>query len=158
MRKITSYLVTFLLANIITIGAFAQNVTINGNVRNSNSKEGSGAVSVIVKGEDIGTFTDDKGNFRITVKKLPVTLLISSVGYELQEVTVSNVAQTLQVEFKPTNILGQEVVVAANRVPQKIMESPVSIERISAANIRNSPVASFYEVVTSTPFSVVTTS
>ena len=70
MRKVTSYLVTFLLANIITIGAFAQNVTINGNVRNSSSKEGSGAVSVIVKGEDNGTFTDDKGNFRVTVKKL----------------------------------------------------------------------------------------
>ena len=56
MRKVTSYLVAFLLANIITIGAFAQNVTINGNVRNSSTKEGSGAVSVIVKGEDNGTY------------------------------------------------------------------------------------------------------
>ena len=139
MRKVTSFLVTFLLANIIMVGAKAQSVTINGNVRNSSTKEGSGAVSVIVKGEDIGTFSDDKGNFRLTVKKLPVTLLISSVGYELQEVTVSNTTNKVQVEFKPTNILGQEVVVAANRVPQKIMESPVSIERISAANIRNAP-------------------
>ena len=158
MRKITSYLVTFLLANIVTITAFAQNVTINGNVRNSSSKEGSGAVSVIVKGEDNGTFTDDKGNFRLTVKKLPVTLLISSVGYELQEVSVSNAANLVQVEFKPTNILGQEVVVAANRVPQKILESPVSIERVSAANIRNSPVSSYYDVVTSLKGVDVTTS
>lgn len=147
MRKVTSYLVTFLLANIITIVAFAQNVTINGNVRNSNSKEGAGAVSVIVKGEDNGTFTDDKGNFRLTVKKLPVTLLISSVGYELQEVTVSNAASLTQVEFKPASALGQEVVVAASRVPQKILESPVSIERISAANIRNAPVANYYDIV-----------
>ncbi len=158
MRKVTSYLVAFLLANIITIGAFAQNVTINGNVRNSSTKEGSGAVSVIVKGEDNGTFTDDKGNFRLTVKKLPVTLLISSVGYELQEVTVSSAASLTQVEFKPTNALGQEVVVAANRVPQKILESPVSIERVSAANIRNSPVASYYDVVTSLKGVDVTTS
>ncbi len=158
MRKITSYLVAFLLANVITTGAFAQNVTINGNVRNSNTQEGSGAVSIIVKGEDIGTFTDDKGNFKITVKKLPVTLLISSVGYELQEVAVANVAKTVQVEFKPTNILGQEVVVAASRVPQKIMESPVSIERISAANIRNSPAANFYDMVTTIKGVDVTTS
>jgi outer membrane receptor protein involved in Fe transport len=148
MRKLTSYLVTFLLANIITIGAIAQNVTINGNVRNSNSKDGSGAVSITVKGEDMGTFTDDKGNFRITVKKLPVTLLISSVGYELQEVTVSDASSKVQVEFTPTNILGQEVVISANRVPQKILESPVSIERVSAANIRNSPVSNYYDVVT----------
>ncbi|MBK8787176.1 MAG: TonB-dependent receptor [Chitinophagaceae bacterium] len=158
MRKVTSYLVAFLLANIITIGAFAQNVTINGNVRNSSTKEGSGAVSVIVKGEDNGTFTDDKGNFRLTVKKLPVTLLISSVGYELQEVTVSNASNLAQVEFMPTNALGQEVVVAANRVPQKIMESPVSIERVSAANIRNSPVASYYDAVSSLKGVDVTTS
>ncbi len=158
MRKVTSYLVAFLLANIITIGAFAQNVTINGNVRNSSSKDGSGAVSVIVKGEDNGTFTDDKGNFRLTVKKLPVTLLISSVGYELQEVTVSNATNLVQVEFKPTNILGQEVVVAANRVPQKILESPVSIERVSAATIRNAAVSSYYDVVTTLKGVDVTTS
>ena len=52
-----------------------------------------------------------------------------------------------QVEFKPSVALGQEVVVSATRVPQKIMESPVSIERVSAANIRNAPAASFYDVV-----------
>lgn len=158
MRKVTSFLVTFLIANIITIGAFAQNVTINGNVRNSSTQEGAGAVSIIVKGEDYGTFTDDKGNFRLTLKKLPVTLLISSVGYELQEVTVTDAASRVQVEFKPTNILGQEVVVAANRVPQKIMESPVSIERISAANIRNAPVSNYYDVVSTLKGVDVTTS
>ncbi len=158
MRKVTSYLVTLLLANIITLVTIAQNVTINGNVRNSSTQEGAGAVSVIVKGEDIGTFTDDKGNFRLTVKKLPVTLLISSVGYELQEVTVSSTTANTQVEFKPTNILGQEVVVAANRVPQKILESPVSIERVSAANIRNSPVANYYDVISTLKGVDVTTS
>ncbi|WP_462218850.1 TonB-dependent receptor [Ferruginibacter sp.] len=146
MRKIASYLVTFLLANAVTITAFAQNVTVSGNVRNSSTKEGAGAVSITVKGGTAGTFTDDKGNFKITVKSLPVTLLVSSVGYELQEVTVSNAAFT-QVEFKPSAALGQEVVVSATRVPQKIMESPVSIERVSAANIRNAPAASFYDVI-----------
>ncbi len=158
MRKVTSYLVTLLLANILTIAAFAQNVTINGNVRNSNTKEGSGAVSVLMKGGETGTFTDDKGNFRITVKSLPVTLLISSVGYELQEVTVSSAAGLTQVDLKPSSALGQEVVVAANRVPQKIMESPVSIERISAANIRNSPVSNYYDVVTTLKGVDITTS
>ncbi len=146
MRKIASYLVTFLLANAVTIAAFAQNVTVSGNVRNSSTKEGAGAVSITVKGGTAGTFTDDKGNFKITVKNLPVTLLVSSVGYELQEVTVSSAVFT-QVEFKPSAALGQEVVVSATRVPQKIMESPVSIERVSAANIRNAPAASFYDVI-----------
>ena len=146
MRKIASYLVLFLLANILTIAAIAQNITISGNVRNSNTKEGAGAVSVTVKGAVNGTFTDDKGNFKITVKSLPATLLISSIGYELQEITVSSASFT-QIEFKPSAALGQEVVVSATRVPQKIMESPVSIERVSSANIRNAPAANFYDVV-----------
>jgi len=158
MRKVTSYLITFLMANIITIAAMAQNVTINGNVRNSSTREGSGAVSVTVKGEEIGTFTDDKGNFKLTVKKLPVTLLISSVGYEMQEITVNDASAKIQVEFKPTNILGQEVVISASRVPQRIMESPVSIERISAANIRNSPVSNYYDVVSTLKGVDITTS
>ena len=147
MRKVTSYLVLFLLANVFTIAAFAQNVTISGNVRNSGTKEGAGAVSVTIKGADNGTFTDDKGNFKLSVKSLPVTLLISSVGYELQEVTVSKASDLVQVEFKTTSELGQAVVVSANRVPQRILESPVSIERVSAANIRNSPSADYYGVV-----------
>ena len=65
---------------------------------------------------------------------------MSSIGYELQEITVSNTSK-VQIEFIASNTLGQEVVVSANRVPEKIMESPVSIERVSAANIRNSPVS-----------------
>ena len=46
MRKVTSHLVAFLLANILTITAFAQAVTVSGNVKNSNTKEAAGAVSV----------------------------------------------------------------------------------------------------------------
>ncbi len=158
MRKITSYLVSFLLATGFANFTFAQSVTVSGNVRNSATKEGAGAVSVTVKGGITGTFTDDKGNFKISVKALPVTLLISSVGYEMQELTISDAKTPVQVEFKTSNALGQEIVVSANRVPQRIMESPVSIERVSAANIRNSPVANFYDVVTTLKGVDVTTS
>ncbi|MBL0146314.1 MAG: carboxypeptidase-like regulatory domain-containing protein [Chitinophagaceae bacterium] len=157
MKKITSYLVTLLLANVLYINAFAQNVTISGNVRNSSTKEGAGAVSVTVKDGTGGNYTDDKGNFKLVVKSLPVTLLISSIGYELQEVTFTT-ASFMQVELKPTNALGTEVVVSASRVPQRIMESPVSIERVSAANLRTAPAANFYDVVLALKGVDVTTS
>ena len=158
MRKVTSYLVTFLLANAFSLMAFAQNVTISGNVRNSNTKENAGAVSVTIKGTETGTFTDDKGNFKVSVKNLPATLLISSVGYELQEITVTKASDFVQIEFKPSTTLGQEVVVSATRLPQRILESPVSIERVSSANIRNSPAASYYDVVQTLKGVDVTTS
>ena len=158
MRKITSYLVPFILANILSIAAFSQNVTISGNVRNSSTKEGVGAVSVTIKGSESGTYTDDKGNFKLTVKSLPVTLMVSSVGFEFQEVTVSKSTEPVQVNFKTASSLGQEVVVSASRVPQKILESPVSIERVSAAMIRNSPVSNYYDIVSNLKGVDVTTS
>ena len=146
MRKTKSYLLALFLANIITIAAKAQ-TTISGKVENSATKETVAAVSVTVKGSGEGTFTDDKGNFKLTLSKLPATLLISSIGYEMQEITVSDAGQPLKVSFKPSNILGQEVVVSATRTSQKILESPVSIERISTAAIRNSPATNYYDIV-----------
>ena len=158
MRKITSYLVAFVFANIFSVVALAQNVTISGNVKNSATQENSSAVSITIKGTDVGTFTDDRGNFSITTKSLPVTLLITSVGFEPQEIPVSSAAARLNVTFVPTNSLGQEVVVSASRVPEKILESPVSIERVNAAGIRNAPSANFYDVVATLKGVDVTTS
>lgn len=43
--------------------------------------------------------------------------------------------------------MGSEVVVAASRVAERILESPVSIERISNATIRNSPASNYYDIL-----------
>jgi outer membrane receptor protein involved in Fe transport len=147
MRKINSWLVSMLLTNLLSIGASAQNTTISGSVINSATNEIVAAVTVTVKGSNLGTFTDDKGSFKITVAKLPVTLLVSSIGYDMQEITVTNPGENVQVLFKPANTLGQEVVISATRTSQRILESPVSIERISSATIRNSPAATYYDVI-----------
>lgn len=146
MRKAISYLVTLVMVSMISIAASAQSVTISGNVRNSNNQENVAAVSVTIKGGSTGTFTDDKGNFNITTKSLPVTLVFSSIGFETQESTVSE-QKKLEIAFKPASSLGQEIVVSASRVGERILESPVSIERVSAANIRNTPAANFYDIV-----------
>ena len=127
MRKIACHLIAFVIAFTLPVFAFAQNTTITGNVKNSATKENSAAVSVTIKGTDIGTFTDDKGNFSITTKSLPVTLLITSVGYDPQEVTVSSATEKVNVLFVPTNSLGQEVVVSASRVPERILESVAAL-------------------------------
>ena len=113
MRKRFRYLAAIAIANIISFAAFAQMTTISGTVKNSVTSEVVSAASVTVKGSGAGTFTDDKGNFKLsTTQKFPLTLIISSIGFEMQEVAV-NSSSDLKVDFKPTNILGQEVVIAA---------------------------------------------
>src|SRR5215213_1265509 len=126
MRKSLRFSAVLLAAFIFSLTiAFAQSttITISGTVKNAASKESVGAVSVTVKDGTEGTFTDANGNFKLSVKKLPVTLLISSVGFETQEVSVTSADSPIEVNLNPTSTLGQEVVVSATRSAQRILES-----------------------------------
>ena len=127
----------------------AQNVTLSGNVKNSTTNEPVVAASVLVKGNStIGTFTDEKGNFKLTIRQsFPVTLVFTSVGFAAQEVAVNSAGETITVSLVPAVSLGQEVVVSASRTPERILESPVTIQRVSAANIASSPASSYYDVI-----------
>ncbi len=150
MRRLLTQCGLLLLGAVMTISASAQqSTTVSGSVKNGKSKEAVSAVSVSVKGGTTGTFTDDKGNFKFsTVQKLPFTLIISSVGYTNKEVTVKSNNEMVSVEIEPSFTLGDEVVVSASRVPERILESPVSIERISTAAIRNTPATNYYDMIT----------
>ncbi|MFT4022687.1 MAG: TonB-dependent receptor [Flavihumibacter sp.] len=148
MRKTCSYLTGLLLACFVSIAAFAQTVTITGNVKNSATNETLPAVSITVKGSESGTFTDEKGNFRLTTNsKPPLVLVISSIGFDSQELTVNDPSQPVTVAIVPSAVLGTEVVVSASRVPERILESPVSIERVNANAIKVSPAATYYDMV-----------
>lgn len=148
MRKSYRYLAAFVFSAVFSLAALAQSVTITGNVRNSLDKNVVPAVSVTIKGSTVGTFTDDKGNFRLTTNQQPpFTLVITSVGYEAKEVQVTSAGQAVDVELAPASTLGVEVVISASRVPERILESPVSIERVNAANIRNSPATTYYDIL-----------
>ena len=148
MKKCLTYLCTLVLANCIALAVTAQAKIITGRVEDGSNKTPLSAVSVMLKGASSGTFTDDKGNFKIGINQpLPVTLMISSVGYAAQEISISDVSTPAIIELKIANALGQEVVVSATKVATRILESPVSIERVSAATIRNAPAASYFDVV-----------
>jgi len=150
MRRLNSKCFFVAMATIVTISASAQNSTIvSGSVKNAKSKELVSAVSVTVKGSSVGTFTDDKGTFRFSsIKNYPVTLVFSSVGFSNKEVTVNAASSSVEVALEPSFTLGNEVVVSASRVPERILESPVSIERVSTAAIRNTAATNYYDILT----------
>jgi outer membrane receptor protein involved in Fe transport len=148
MIRSFKFYIFLIAANIFSIIAAAQNTTISGTVKNSETGDIVPAVSVRIKGTGAGTYTDDAGNFKLTINQaVPLTLIISSIGYALQEVPVNNSSEFVNVSFVPASTLGQEIVVAATRTPSRILESPVTIERISSANIRNSAATSYYDII-----------
>ncbi len=147
MRKSYRFFAALLMAVILSSAAYAQNVTITGTIRNESTKDGVPAASVVVKGTSQGTFTNSNGEFSLKVAKLPVVLVISSIGYDNQEITVSSTAQPVIVDFKVNNSLGQEVVVASTRTAIRSLEAPVTIERLSSATIKASAAPSVYEAL-----------
>lgn len=147
MRKGFRFLAVYFAVSLLSIAAFAQNIAISGTVKNTTSSEVVPAVSVLVKGTNVGTFTNSNGEFSISVPQLPATLVISSVGFEEQELTVSDAQAKIEISLKPISTLGQEVVVAATRTPTRILESPVTVERMSSTTIRNLPAPNYYEAI-----------
>ena len=132
MRKKLPVLLLLLTSCLISISSFAQSVIIKGSVKSTSTGEALPAVSITVKGSSAGVYTNDKGEFSISVPSLPVTLIISSVGFESKEVTVSSSSQTVEVSLATVSSLGEEIVVSATRVAIRKLESPVTIEQVSA--------------------------
>lgn len=103
-------------------------------------------VSLTIRGKVAGTITDSRGTFSLsTATPPPFTLLVTSVGFKGQEVTVSNANATLDLRLEEQPLLGQEVVVAASRVEETVLKSPVAVEKMDIRAIRETPAASFYD-------------
>jgi len=147
MRKSYSFLAAWLMACLFSINANAQSVTVSGTVKNGSTKEGVPAVSIRVKGTEQGTYTNSDGFYSFKVSKLPVVLVFTSIGFLDQEVTVSDAAKPIDVDFKVNNALGQEVVIAATRSTQRLLESPVTVERLSRAKLLASAAPTAYEAI-----------
>ena len=85
MKKIRFVLTCLLLA--VSVAVSAQNIQVKGKVVDANTGEGVPFASLQLKGTLTGTSTDAEGSFVLTVPSRS-TLIISSIGYQTQEVAV----------------------------------------------------------------------
>ena len=132
---------------LITQLSFAQ-TKVSGTITDATTKEPLIGVSVQVKGKVVGTITNTKGEFSFSVSTPPpFTLLISSVGYESQEMAVSGNNASINVALKEQAVLGQEVVVSASRVEESVLKSPAAIEKMDIRTIRETASPSFYDAL-----------
>ncbi|SDD70366.1 TonB-dependent receptor [Niabella drilacis] len=158
MRHTIHLFIVMSLSFLCTSGIMAQtSVTVSGTIKNSETGEAVNAASVMVAGTATGTYSKPNGSFELKITGYPVTLLVSSVGYKTREVTVG-AAEPVAISLEPGGDLGQEVVVAASRVAERILESPVTIDRISNTAIRNMAAPNFYEALSNVKGVDLTTS
>jgi outer membrane receptor protein involved in Fe transport len=123
---------------------FAQS-SISGVVTDAGKQPIFGA-NIKISGDNAGAVTNADGQFTLSSsKKLPWVITISSVGYMSKKLTVSSNNQKVSVLLEDEETKLNEIVVSASRTPERVLESPVTIERMGIAEIKKTASASYYD-------------
>ena len=99
------------LSVLMTTAAFAQNLTVSGNVTDSTNGEPVAFASVHLKGTMTGVSTDAEGHYSLSVPADGV-LVFSSIGYKSQEVAVGS-RTLINLAMDPDNQFIDETIVVA---------------------------------------------
>lgn len=142
MRK----LITMVLCVLLGVSQLsAQNRTIRGKVSDAQGNPIANA-SVLVKGSTTGTTTGTTGEYSITVPTTARTLVISSLNFVSQEVSIGN-RTTVDVSLVTTAQDLQEVVVVGYGTAKKKSDVTGSVTTISAATVQDKPVANVLDAL-----------
>ncbi|TAE04521.1 MAG: TonB-dependent receptor, partial [Bacteroidetes bacterium] len=133
----TNYLKIFLilLCFFVSQQIFAQSIT--GKVIDKSTQQAISGVNVLIEGTYIGTSTDAEGKFKLNAKEQNV-LVFSFVGYQNQKITVTTNVSDLEIVLEESTTFTNEVIVSASRIEEKIMQTPVTVEKISQKTLETS--------------------
>lgn len=138
-------LLLVLFLSLIAVCVYAQ-TTLQGTVRESSSGEGIVGASVSVKGKYGGAITDSKGQFTLSTELAPpLTLIVYSVGLARQEFLIATSSTTLDIVLSESLSPLNEVVVSASRTEERLLRSPVSIEKMDNMAVRNIAALNYFD-------------
>jgi len=141
MKKLLSVIFVFFVGSIMV----AQ-TTISGTIKEAKTEQPIPGANIKVVGKSIGTTTDFDGNFSLTVtQNPPFTIAVSLMGFTTVKVEITQNNQKVNVSLEESATALDEVIVSASRTPERILESPVSIEHMDVRAIRNTSSPSFYD-------------
>ncbi len=124
--------------------SFAQS-TISGVVKDNNNQPIPGA-NIKVVGDAASTTTDFDGSFTLKLsKKPPFVIEVTSIGFTSQKVSINSENQKVSVKLIDEENKLDEIVISASRTPERVLESPVTIERMGIAEIKKTASPSFYD-------------
>lgn len=121
--------------------AFAQ-TSVQGKVVDQNGQPVANA-NIVVVGQSEGAVADFDGNFAFSSSQTPpFSIRVSSLGYTTATLSYGGSAITVVLTEASTAL--DEIVISASRTPERVFESPVSVERFGLAQIQNATSESFY--------------
>lgn len=133
---------------VIAPGAFnqiqAQNaILVKGKVLDKNSGQPVSGVSITVKGSNTGVSSKEDGSFSINVPSGNAGLIVSSVGYEKQEVKISNSSNEIIINLIPASGELTDIVVTALGIQRSAKSLSYSTQRIGGDQLNEVRDANF---------------
>ncbi|HEX6335302.1 MAG TPA: TonB-dependent receptor [Flavisolibacter sp.] len=125
---------------LMSLFGFAQDKVISGKVTDASGKPVAG-VSVMVKGQTIGTTTSDAGTYSLKVPASATTLVFSAVGYGSYEMMIND-RETIDVSLQSTASSLNEVIVVGYGTQRK-RDVTGAISRVSSDKVNSIPAPSF---------------
>lgn len=120
--------------------------SISGSVIEAKTGQPIPGANIKVVDKSIGTTTDFDGNFSLKVAQdPPFSIEVSLIGYSSTEIEITQNSQELSISLDESATALDEVVVSASRTPERILESPVTIERMDVREIKNTSSPTFYD-------------
>ena len=122
---------------------YAQVGIIKGKVTADRTMEPLPYVNIGVKNQDIGTFSDSTGSYRLEFRPGQYILVFSSIGYEKLEkpiIVTDKSVHILDVSLKSSSRELSTVVVSASKYAQRIQESISSINVLKPDLLQNANI------------------
>ncbi len=142
LKKLPLGLLMCIWATFLFTKAYAQDRQVSGQILDENSSAMPG-VNVLLKGTTRGTTSDTDGKFSLLVPSGLATLVVSSVGYETKEVSVSAATTTLTINLGPDVRNLGEVVVTALGIERSAKSLTYSTQKIDGKQLTDVRDANF---------------
>ncbi len=135
-----------ILFSFLIFGAFGfSQTTIKGKVVDQDDQPVPNA-NVVIVGKAEGAVADFDGNFVLSTSEVPpFKLKVTSIGFADAIVDVTSNNQVLTIRLNEAASFLDEVVISASRTPERIFESPVTVERFGLKEIKNTASVDFYD-------------
>lgn len=115
-----------------------KSITVTGKVVDDKNLPVPGA-SISIKGTKTGTLTNESGAFSLVINGTKAVLIISSVGFQTQEITVSGSSPINVKLISGTDELNEVIVVGYGT--QKKTSTTASVATLKVADLKNAPTA-----------------
>ncbi|HKL34790.1 MAG TPA: TonB-dependent receptor [Salegentibacter sp.] len=127
-----------IMSLLLGVFAYAQTGSISGTVTDATTGEPLLGTNIIVRGTNTGATTNDNGYYKLDLEPEDYTIEVFFMGYETitRDITIEEGEdKTFNFSLKPSASVMNEVVISANRRPQKITKAPATVNVITAKQI-----------------------